>query len=140
VRVFLDTNVLASAFGTRGLCADVLRLILADHELVTGEVVLEELREVLRNKFGVTPTTIKEVEAFLRGYHVEPKPRELLNLLLRDRNDVLVVSSAVNSNAAILIIGDQEILELEEKPKGLRILNPREFWNVVAGKQKPRRK
>ena len=42
MRVFLDTNVLASAFGTRGLCADVLRLIMAEHELITGEVVVEE--------------------------------------------------------------------------------------------------
>lgn len=139
MRVFPDTNVLASAFGTRGLCADVLRLILADHELVTGEVVIEELRRVLKNKFEVPAATIKEVEAFLRGYHVEPKPRELLNLKLRDRNDVLVVSSAVNSKAAILITGDQEILDLEEKPQGLQIQNPREFWNM-AGKQKSRRK
>jgi len=139
VRVFLDTNVLASAFGTRGLCADVLRLVLVDHELVTGAVVIEELRKVLRNKFEVTAATIKEVEAFLRGYHVEPRPRELPNLKLRDRNDVLVVSSAVNSKAAILITGDQEILDLEEKPEGLRIQNPREFWNM-AGKQKSRRK
>jgi hypothetical protein len=61
VRVFPDTNVLASAFGTRGLCADVLRLILADHELVTGEVVIEELRKVLRNKFEVSAATVKEV-------------------------------------------------------------------------------
>jgi len=38
VRVFLDTNVLASAFGTRGLCADVLHIILREHELITGEV------------------------------------------------------------------------------------------------------
>ena len=47
MRVFLDTNVLVSAFATRGLCADVLRLILAEHTLVTGEVVLRELRRAL---------------------------------------------------------------------------------------------
>jgi hypothetical protein len=28
VSVFPDTDVLASAFGTRGLCADVFRLVL----------------------------------------------------------------------------------------------------------------
>ena len=32
MRVFLDTNVQVSAFATRGLCADVLRLVLAEHE------------------------------------------------------------------------------------------------------------
>jgi len=81
---------------------------------------------------------VKEIENFLRGYHVEPGPRGLLNLKLSDRNDVLVVGSAVRAKAAILITGDQEMLDLEDKPGGLRIVNPREFWNLAAGKQKPK--
>jgi len=139
VRVFPDTNVLASAFGTRGLCADVLRLILGEHELMTGEVVIAELRGVLRRKFGVPVETVKEIENFLRSYHVEPKPRELPNLKLIERNDLVVVGSALKSKAEILITGDQQILDLEEKPEGLRIVNPREFWNLAAGKRKLKR-
>jgi putative PIN family toxin of toxin-antitoxin system len=134
VRVFPDTNVLASAFGTRGLCADALRLILAEHELVTGELVIEELRGVLRRKFRVPADTVDEIESFLRSYHVEPRPLELPKLKLRDHNDLVVVASALKAKAEILITGDQEILDLDENPAGLRILSPREFWNVVAGK------
>jgi hypothetical protein len=37
VKVFLDTNVLVSAFAARGLCADLLRDVLARHDLVTGD-------------------------------------------------------------------------------------------------------
>jgi uncharacterized protein len=138
VRVFPDTNVLASAFGTRGLCADVLRLILREHELVTGEIVLQELRGVLRGKFGVPAKTVAQIERFLRGYHVEPKPRALPGLKLGDRNDLLVVGSALGAKAQILITGVQEMLGLSEKPEGLRIVNPREFWNLAAGKRKRR--
>jgi len=76
VRVFLDTNVLASAFGTRGLCADVLRLVLAEHEFVTGEPVIGELRWVLRRKFGVPIATVREIEALLREYRVAPAPKQ----------------------------------------------------------------
>ena len=135
MRVFPDTNVLASAFGTRWLCADVLRIILAEHEFITGEVIIDELRAVLRKKFGVPAATVKEIENFLRGYHVEPKPRELLNWKLSDRNAVMVVGSAVKAKAAILVTGDQAMLDLVDKPEGLRIVNPREFWNLAAGKQ-----
>ena len=138
MRVFPDTNVLASAFGTRGLCADVLRLILAEHELLTGELVIEELRGVLLRKFGVPAATVEEIETFLRGYYVEPKPRELPELKLGDRNDLLVVGSALNAQAEILITGDREILTLAEKPKGLSILSPREFWTLASGKPKRR--
>jgi uncharacterized protein len=134
VKVFPDTNVLASAFGTRGLCADVLRLVLEQHELVTGKVVLEELRAVLGKKFGLPAGTAKEIESFLRGYHVEPRPRQLPKLTLTDRSDLLVVGSALNAHAEILVTGDQEMLDLKEKPEGLRIVNPRQFWNLAASK------
>jgi uncharacterized protein len=139
VRVFPDTNVLASAFGTRGLCADVLRFILVEHELVTREVEIKELRGVLRRKFGVAAEIMDEIEGLLHGYHVEPKPRDLPNLTLGDRNDLVVVASALKAKAEILITSDQEILDLEEKPEGLRILSPREFWSLSAGKQRRKR-
>ncbi len=48
MRVYLDTNVVVSAVATRGLCADVLQAILAEHQLVVGEAMLRELRRVAR--------------------------------------------------------------------------------------------
>jgi uncharacterized protein len=50
VRVFLDTNVLVSAFASRGLCAEVLELVLLDHDLILGRNVLRELDKALREK------------------------------------------------------------------------------------------
>ena len=135
MRVFLDTNVLASAFGTRGLCTDVLRFILGEHELVTGELVIEELRGVLIRKFRVPANTVKDIEVFLRSYHVEPKLRKLPNLKLGDHNDLIVVGSALKSAAEVLVTEDQKILDLKDKPQGLRILSPREFWTLAAGKE-----
>ncbi len=141
MRVFLDTNVLASAFGTRGLCADVLRLILGEHELVTGEVVIEELRRVLSRKFGVPADTVKEIERFLRSYHVEPKPRRLPDLELSEPCDLMVVGSALSARAEFVVTGDREMLALKKKPEGLRIVSPREFWNLAtrtAPRKRPR--
>jgi uncharacterized protein len=132
VRVFPDTNVLASAFGTRGLCADALRLVLAEHELVTGEIVIEELRGLLRRKFALPTHAVAEVETFLRGYHVEPRPRLLPGLPLRDRNDLVVIGSALEAGAEILITGDKEMLALKKKPAGLEIVGPREFWVMAS--------
>jgi len=37
VKVFLDTNILVSATATRGLCADVLREVLASHQLIVSD-------------------------------------------------------------------------------------------------------
>jgi uncharacterized protein len=131
VRVFLDTNVLASALSTRGLCAEVLQVVIEDHELLTGEVVIEELRRTLSGKFRMPSHIVNGYERFLRGYRVEPKPRYLLDLDLSEQNDLLVVGSALNAKAEVLITGDHEMLALKRKPEDLRIISPREFWNLV---------
>jgi len=136
VKVFLDTNVLASAFTTRGLCADVLLLVIEEHELLTGDVVLGELKAVLRRKFGVPTETVSQIEGFLRQYFVERSPKEFPILKLSDNNDVLVVTSALNAGADVLVTGDGEILGLEDKP--IKIVNPREFW-TLASRRKTKR-
>lgn len=51
MRIFRDMNVSTGSFATRGLSADVVRLLMAKHKLLTGEVVLEEARRVLSEKF-----------------------------------------------------------------------------------------
>lgn len=127
MRVFPDTNVLASALATRGLCADLLLLILSEHELLTGEAVIQKLYSVLERKFRAPEGLVKQAEAFLRGYHVEGRPRRLPPLALRERNDVIVVASALAARADVLVTGDKEILALRPPPAGLGIVGPRQL-------------
>jgi len=61
VRVFLDTNVLVAAFATRGLCADLLRAVLAEHELLSSATVVEELTRTLDEKIRVPEATVREI-------------------------------------------------------------------------------
>jgi putative PIN family toxin of toxin-antitoxin system len=75
VKVFLDTNVLVSGFATRGLCADVIHLVLAEHELITAEVVLTELKRVLKQKIRLPSEQIQKILTFLESQTVQPKPR-----------------------------------------------------------------
>src|SRR5438552_1962258 len=46
-----------------GIYADVLRVVLAEHSLVTSEVVLRELGRVLRKRI-VPPGAIREIDEF----------------------------------------------------------------------------
>jgi len=74
MNIFTDTNVLVSAFTARGLCADLLEVILADHELMTGKFVLNELDRVLKEKLNVPGKKVYETLQFLRNHHVESTP------------------------------------------------------------------
>lgn len=133
MRVFLDTNVLVSAFATRGLCADVIRLVLAEHELVTGEVVLTELERVLKLKIELPTEQIQEILAFLKNQIVQfkPKSKSPLSAVVRDEDDQWVLTSALAAKADVLVTGDKDLLEIANGVGGITITDPRGFWNLV---------
>lgn len=126
MRVFLDTNVLVSAFLARGLCADLFRLVLLEHTLVTSEVVLTELQDVLSRKGRLPAPQIAAIQAFLRDQPVAPRPAQTLQLGLVDPDDEWVVASAVLVDADLLVTGDQGVLACIQPP--LPIVNPRGCW------------
>jgi len=131
MRVFLDTNVLVSGFATRGLSADVVRLLLAEHELLIGEVILEETRGVLTEKFGVPDEKADQIERLLRRRHVEPVPDSDSPVEVRDPDDEVVLASAIAAEAEILITGDNDLLDVADQVESLRIITPRTFWEEV---------
>lgn len=130
MKVFLDTNVLVSAVATRGLSADVVRLVVAEHELLTGVVNLAELRRVLRDKLHAPRRTVRELEAFLRTHTIVPKPAHVLEIAMRDPDDRWVLASAVAGAADVLVTGDRDLLDLGERAP-LPIVDPRGFWELI---------
>ena len=132
MRVFLDTNVLVSAFTTRGLSADVVRLILTEHELLTGEVNLAELERVLQERMGVPAAQTTFVMQLLRDQTIVPRPSTAPEIAVRDPDDLWVLASALAGGADVLVTGDQDLLVLHGS-LALPILTPRGFWEFVRG-------
>jgi uncharacterized protein len=135
VRVFLDTNVLVAAFATRGLCSDVVRTVLAEHELVLSSTVIEELTRTLIEKIRLSETAVREIAAFLRATaslaDIPPKPAPVA---IRDPDDAVILGEALAIGAEVLVTGDKDLLEAGEVP-GIRILDPRGFWQLVRGQR-----
>ncbi len=96
MRVFLDTNVLASAAATRGLCADVLREVLTSHELLTSPQVLGELKRVLRTKFGVAQDLIDDFISLMRQDTVLTQPGPVPPVEIRDQDDLPILAAAIS--------------------------------------------
>jgi len=135
VRVCLDTNVLVAAFATRGLCADVFRTVVAEHELVLGEVMLVELRRALATKLRLPEEGIVAVEAVLAAIPVIPKPDAPASLAIRDPADRWILATAIAGSADVLVTGDQDLLAVHgEAP--LPILDPRAFWEMLRTRSK----
>lgn len=130
MKVFFDTNVLMAAFATRGLCADLFAHVLLEHELIVGEVVLDELREKLRTKIKLPKKSIDEIERLLREGTVIEKPRKHLGLKITDPDDEWVVASAVAGAADVLVTGDAAVLKIAARSP-VKIMNPRGFWGLL---------
>jgi len=130
LKVFLDTNVLVSAFATRGLCADVFRLVLSHHQLVVGEVVLEELESVLREKLALPESAVVEILEFLREFTVVERPEAIVVAVKSDPEDEWILASALVAGADYLVTGDRDLLELSSEV-GIEIVSPRTLWEKL---------
>jgi putative PIN family toxin of toxin-antitoxin system len=128
VKIFFDTNVLISAFTTRGLSADLFRLVVAEHELLTGEVNLTEFRRVLRERFKVPPAEIALVEDQFRSHTIVARPAAPSDVPLRDPDDGWVLASALAGGAELLVTGDKDLLSVVERAP-LAIVDPRGCWD-----------
>jgi putative PIN family toxin of toxin-antitoxin system len=105
---------------------------LAEHELVTGEVNLEELRRVLRERFRAPPERLDAIESELRAETVVPRPAKPTSVHLRDPDDNWVLASALSSEADFLVTGDQDLLDVAGHVS-IPIVNPRGCWERLRG-------
>jgi putative PIN family toxin of toxin-antitoxin system len=127
VRVVLDTNVLIAAFATRGICEDVLRTVLAEHQLVASKFILDELERVLNDKLKMPAARVRELTAFIRQTALIVKPKDPATWPASDPDDQWIVATALCGEAQILVSGDRD---LQNAPGNIsiEILTPREFW------------
>jgi len=130
MRVFLDTNVLVSAVATRGLCADVLREVLVSHQLVISVPLIAELKNVLHTKIRILQEIVSDFVELLSQDYILSENTKLANVDIKDKDDILILSTALNGNAELFVTGDKEVLELG-KIQAMRIVSPREFWETL---------
>lgn len=107
-----------------------MRLVLAEHELQTGEVNLIELRRVLTDRFKASGAQVDRVEDLLRDHQVIAKPDALLAIDVRDPDDAWVLASAVAASTDILVTGDKDLLTVASQSP-VRILTPRDAWELL---------
>ena len=130
MRVFLDTNVLVSAFMARGLSAEVLQTVLAEHDLVLGERVVGELRRILKQKMRVHERAVKELERFLREQSVVVESSGEPPITVRDPADSRVLAEAIAGRVDVLVTGNKDLLQIASRAP-MAVLTPRGFWNLL---------
>lgn len=124
--------MLVAAFVARGLCADLLRLVLSEYELVVPELVAQEVRRTLSEKLKASPQALSTVEAIFERCDIVARGDSPSPIAVRDPDDERVLSDAISAGAEILVSGDQDLLVVAEGSP-IRILSPRAFMTLARG-------
>ena len=128
MRVFPDTNVLFAALATRGLCSDLLRALLAEHDVVIGAPVLVELRRNLRGKLRMPADRVEMVTDFVSELELAPSaPLRAGRPARIDAADAAILECAARARVDIVVTGDGALLKLREYA-GIPVVSPRDLW------------
>jgi len=120
-RVVIDTNVLVSAVIGHGKPRRLLSLVMKLPTAVASKEMLAELADVLaREKFSLTPAQITRfLTIYTRRSEVVDLDRRV-NAVDADPDDDIVLGTAVNGRAALIVTGDRHLLDMREF-EGVRI-------------------
>jgi uncharacterized protein len=136
VRVFLDTNVLVSAFASRGLCAEVLEVVLLDHDLILGRNVLRALDRTLHQKVKLPMVRSAEIVEFVSSEATPVVDKaEPANVNI-DAADARVLGEALAGDAESFVTGDAALLRISAVG-ALKIVSPRQFWEILRAGSEP---
>ena len=130
MRVFLDTNVLVSAFAARGLCADLLELVLLEHDLVLERNVVRELNKALREKVKLSAARSAEIVEFVSGEAVQSVDQAAPSDAKVDPDGSLVLGEAIAAQAEVFVTGDAALLKPGAVEK-VQVVAPRQFWEML---------
>ena len=132
MKVFLDTNVLASSIATRGLCSELLESVIHDHELLTCRAVLQELERVLTEKLRLPGPVIAGFLGLLRTEGSVVESTENRSFPIKDADDIPILACAIAGKADVFVTGDKELLDLR-KIEDVVVVSPRELWLQLTG-------
>ena len=131
MRVFVDSNVLIAALATRGICVDLLRLVLVDHQLLASKAVFRELRGVLIERLGLPRALADQVIPFLRERADVCEPRLAAVRTSAESEYDQILGAALEGQADVLVTADRALLATDNRAS-VRITDPRGFWELLT--------
>jgi putative PIN family toxin of toxin-antitoxin system len=130
VKVFLDTNVLASALATRGLCAELFESVLTGHDLLASSELLAELRRILITKLLIPADTAYAFISLIEANATSLTTPAEFPAGIPDPDDAPLIAAALAGGAECFVTGDKALLDLGTVA-GMPVISPRRFWELA---------
>jgi predicted nucleic acid-binding protein len=115
-KIVLDTNIFISA-------------ILFDGK---PEAIISEISDVLSRKFYWEEWKIERVISDIMEFTKVITTRKSVSLIKNDSSDNRILECALEGNAQYIISGDKKHLLPLKEFRGIEILTPNEFLNIIS--------
>jgi putative PIN family toxin of toxin-antitoxin system len=129
MNLIFDTNVLVAAFSTHGMCNSLFEYALENCTIVLSDYILDELHNILINKFKMPEKKAVDIRLFLIDSCIISDYRIFSDQVSRDKYDDPVLGIIDKKNVDYLITGDKDLLVLKNY-KNVPIVSPRKLWNI----------
>lgn len=128
MRLLLDTNVLVAALVARGTCHELVEhCVRQQHTVISSQPLFDELRDVLEHKVRQRAVDVRSAMQLFAERFTLVAPNPLDPPTCRDRDDDLVLATALAGHCSAIVTGDQDLLILDPF-QGIRILSPSAYW------------
>jgi uncharacterized protein len=139
LKLVLDTNIVVSASLWQGAPLRLLQLS-SEHDaikLFTSEALLDELRNTLSygkfaKRIASRGSSVDELVAFYKVLAESIIPAPIEALVPRDKDDDMVVATAIGARAHAIVSGDRDLTELEHVA-GIAVLRVKEATELIEG-------
>ena len=136
MRLLLDTNVLVAAFVARGVCSELLEHCVRHHVVISSRPLLDELEDVLTQKFHQRAVDARGAIRLLGGTFTLVTRDALESPVCRDRDDDIVLATGLAGECAAILSGDLDLLVLDPF-RGMRVVAPSAFWKWESQCDRP---
>jgi putative PIN family toxin of toxin-antitoxin system len=98
------------------------------HELYSSPPLIQDLKDILRGKFGLDPQGLPFLKLYQEKVNII-QPTLLPQPICRDPDDDWVLATAVSAKADVIMTGDEDLLVLGSY-QWILILSPRQFFEL----------
>ncbi len=134
MKIVFDSNVIISAFACPGVCRNVYRLSIKNHEIYLSDHLMSEIKAGFAKKLKLPVDKMSDNLQYVRENCRIGVPETVHADQCRDPKDLPVLGLASAVKARLIVSGDGDLLHLKKFQK-IGIVSPRGLWELIREKE-----
>ena len=133
MKIVFDAECSRRGFCSAGTLRRSFRSLPGSYECTASAPILAETEDALRRKIHLPAPRAAAIRGFLEEHLRLVTPVTVEADSCRDRDDLLILGTALAAGADCIVSGDKDLLVLGSF-RGIAILKPRALWDRISSR------